>query len=269
MTLEDKKNELTNYLRSLKKVAIGCSGGVDSLLLATMAIEVLGVKNVLLLHIKSDFSIESETNSFIQLVQSLQCQYKVIEIYDILSDVEIAENSPQRCYFCKKRIMKLIRKEAELAKIHFVADGTNVDDFNDYRPGMRATKELNIIHPFVVCKFNKELIRELAAELNLDVANRPSNSCLATRIPYYVQLHKDILNMTHKAENFLKKLGVYNCRVRYFDGAANIAVDEGSIELIFKKYQEVCSFLKSLGYDDVAINLTPYQNGDLNRKLRR
>ncbi len=269
MTIEDKKNTLINYLHSLKKLTIGCSGGVDSLLLATMAVETLGVDNVLLLHIKSDFAIESETANFLQLVKTLNCRYKIITVDDLLEDAEIVKNSPQRCYFCKKRIMTLLRHESEKANILHVADGTNLDDFTDYRPGMQATKELEIIHPFVECDFTKEMIRSIANEYNLGVANLPSNSCLATRIPYYVQLHKDILQMTHAAEVYLKELGVFNCRVRYFDGVANIVTDEGSFEIIFKHYKGICKFLKSLGYDDVAINLTPYQCGDLNRKLNR
>ncbi len=269
MTIEDKKNTLINYLYSLEKITIGCSGGVDSILLATMAVETLGVDNVLLLHIKSDFAIESETANFLQLVNALNCLYKIITVDDLLEDDKIAENSPQRCYFCKKRIMTLLRSEAKKENILNVADGTNIDDFNDYRPGMQATKELKIIHPFVECGFTKEMIRNIAKEYNLSVANLPANSCLATRIPYYVQLHKEMLQMTHKAEVYLKELGVFNCRVRYFDGAANIVVDEGSFDVIFRHYIGICKFLKSLGYDDVAINLTPYQCGDLNRKLNR
>ncbi|UDQ97197.1 ATP-dependent sacrificial sulfur transferase LarE [Lentisphaerota bacterium WC36G] len=268
MDLENKKAELTNYLQSLKAIVIGCSGGIDSILLATVALEALGTDNVLLIHVRSDFSIESETNNFLKLVQSLHCHYKVVEINDILENQKIVKNSPERCYFCKHKIMSILQDEAKKASIKFVVDGTNLDDFDDYRPGLKATKQLEIIHPFVMANFNKDDIRQLAREFQLDVANLPSNSCLATRIPYYVILRKEILTMTGEAEKFLHSLGVYNCRVRYFDGSANISVDASSMKVIFKNHGKVCSFLKSLGYDDVALNLSEYKTGDLNRNLQ-
>jgi uncharacterized protein len=265
--LNIKREKLTNLRKILSKmgsVLIAYSGGVDSTFLLKVAREELG-ERVVAVTIKSEIHHLGEITDAKKMTQKFKVKHLFIDI-DILTNKEFINNPKERCYLCKKEIFKRISEMAEELHLNFVADGSNYDDLSDYRPGMKAVRELKIRSPLQEALLNKEEIRLLSKEMDLPTWNRPSNSCLATRIPYGDEITLEKLKRIEQAESFIHNLGFEQVRVRCYHKLAKIEVGEKDLLLFLEKdlREKAIVKLKKIGFIGIALDLQGYRTGSMN-----
>jgi len=268
--LNIKKEKLKNLRKILSKmgsVLIAYSGGVDSTFLLKVAREELGDK-VTAVTVKSEIHHLSEVTIAKMMGQKFKVKHQFIDI-DILSNKEFVNNPKERCYICKKEIFSRISEIAKELNLNFVADGSNYDDLSDYRPGMKAVKELKIRSPLKEALLTKDDIRFLSKETGLPTWNKPSNSCLATRIPYGDEITQDKLKRIEEAESFIHNLGFEQVRVRYYNKLAKIEVGEKELPLLIEKdlREKIIVKLKKLGFIYITLDLQGYRTGSMNEEL--
>lgn len=264
VSLQDKELRLRSQLHSYSKLAIAFSGGVDSTLLLSLAAEELpGNVIAVTSHVPMTSAKEfEEAKSFCEVrgIEQLICNPEVLSLD------QVKMNSPKRCYYCKSMLFSSMKDAAAEKGYFIIADGTNVDDLTDYRPGMKAIKELNVVSPFLEAGFTKKDIRDLSLRLSLPTWNKQSNACLATRIPYGQELTYDLLSRIDQAEDFLHSLGFVNVRLRVHDDIARIEVGPEQIpKLIDSQVRElVISNLKDLGFNYITLDLEGFRTGSMN-----
>lgn len=228
-TLQEKYEKLKNYIKSLGSLAIAYSGGVDSTFLVKVAYDVLGDRVIAVTATSSTYP-KRELNDAITFIKQVGAKHIVIESEEL--EIEGFNKNPvDRCYYCKKELFEKIWKVAKAHGIEYVADGSNFDDLNDFRPGMKAACELNVVSPLKVAGLTKEDIRKLSKELELPTWDKPAFACLSSRIPYGERITKEKLSMIEKAEEYLLGLGFKQVRVRYHqDKLARIEIGKDEME---------------------------------------
>ncbi|MBE0696651.1 MAG: ATP-dependent sacrificial sulfur transferase LarE [Anaerolineaceae bacterium] len=264
--LETKYTALQDNLRSLRSVVVAFSGGVDSSLLAVVAHQVLA-PHMLAVTIRS----EVETEGIMSTAQSLAAQFsfphQIID-YNKLQDDDYVKNSPDRCYVCKTVDLGIITQIAEKAGIEHVLMGANADDLGDYRPGLRAAKELHVSSPLAEVGFNKKEIRTLARELGLGNWNHPSSPCLASRIPYGSKVTREKLAQVAAGEAYLRALNFPIVRVRNNDLLARIEVPVEDIARLVSLSEEIAGYFKQIGFRYITVDLEGFRSGSLNEVLK-
>ena len=260
--ISDSEYKLGKTLSSYTSLAVAFSGGIDSSLLAFMANKYVK-GNVLLINVFSPFSTEREAVFVEKWAREQNYQLEVIKLNPLESE-QIKSNPKDRCYHCKKLIMSELLKIAAKHGISFVADGTNVDDLGDYRPGNKASDELGIKHPFLDANITKKEIREMAKEYNLENWDRPSSACLASRVPFDTPIEEANLRKIEKAEEYLHALGYMHCRVRMIGESAKIELPPAIVDEIMPLRHEVVEKFKAIGFKRVFLDLEGYKMGALN-----
>ncbi|MFH2137550.1 MAG: ATP-dependent sacrificial sulfur transferase LarE [Candidatus Omnitrophota bacterium] len=265
---KQKTNSLKQSLASMGSVLIAYSGGVDSTFLLKVAKDVLG-DNVLAVTAVSDTYPIYELEEAKRIAKMLEVKHIIIET-DELAIGNFAENSSQRCYWCKQELFQQLNRIAQKCLLSNVLDGTVSDDIDDYRPGRKAAVELGVKSPLKESGFLKKEIRELSREFGLPTWDKPTCACLASRFPYGVKITRDKLAMVDNAECFLRVLGIKQVRVRHHDTIARIEVEKKDISVILaeKTRDEIVSFFKELGYSYITVDLQGYRTGSLNEVLR-
>jgi pyridinium-3,5-biscarboxylic acid mononucleotide sulfurtransferase len=266
--MHDAKIEcLTGIIKTYKSALVAYSGGVDSVFLARVAGEALK-GNILLVTATSSTYPAAELDDSKRIAAMLELPQRIIESEEL--DIPgFSENSPLRCYFCKKTLFSHIRGIAEREGFSVVFDGANADDRNDYRPGARAAKELGIRSPLAEAGLTKNEIRECSRELGLPTAEKPSLACLASRFPYGEPITKKKLNRVDEAEKALRDLGFTQLRVRSHGDLARIELVESEIESGWKRRAALQSACINAGFIHVAIDTRGYRTGAMNEGLRK
>lgn len=267
MTAIEKLEILKKNLMKLNSLTIAFSGGVDSTFLLKVAKDVLN-ENVLAVTINASMHTKKEIKEAIDYANEIKVKHTVLNVNDI-NIKEFIDNVPERCYFCKKKIFTQIIEISNKNKIINIADGSNIDDLSDFRPGMKALKELGIISPLKEAGLTKQEIRELSKMLNIPTWNKPSFACLASRIPYNHKITPEKLDMIEKSEEFIFKLGFKQFRVRHHGEIARIELQQNEILKFIESdaSNKACKYLKSLGFNYVTIDLLGYRTGSMNEVL--
>lgn len=263
--LKKKFNNLIIYLKRLNKVAIAFSGGVDSTFLVVAAKQALG-ENVLAFTVNSPYIPDWEIEEAEEWIKQTGVKHEIIKI-EIPDNIK--DNPSNRCYLCKKQICALLNSEAEKRGIRYLLDGTNKDDEGDYRPGLKALKELEIVSPLREVGLTKNEIRQLSKEFNLSTWNKPAYACLLTRIPYNTSISREELKRIEKGERYLFQLGFEGARLRSHDNLARIELQQEHINLLsdFNLKQQIVIDLKSIGYQFICIDLEGYRMGSYNQTI--
>ena len=267
-----KEMALKKSLLPIDKLAIAFSGGVDSTLLSAVAAKTLGPDNILLITAATRFVPEWELDEARELAGLIGAKHTVVTVgVDNVS--ELTHNPPDRCYFCKRAVLRAIRAQAKLQGFDKIADGSNADDKAEPRPGLKALKEFGVISPLADAGFTKKEVRDLSRKMRLPTADKPAYACLATRVPYNERLKPERLKRIEKAEALLLPLFTRGVRVRdYIVSGKKVSLALARVEfpeadmkraLSPEIRKQIIEKLHKAGYTYVTLDLEALRSGSM------
>lgn len=267
-TLE-KFYALQKSLKSMERLIVAFSAGVDSTFLLKVAIDTLGRENVLACTGVSPSLAERELESVRDLARHIGTNLRLIETRE-MDNPNYVENSPRRCYHCKSELFGKLSAIAKAEGYPFVCNGANADDVGDYRPGMEAATELGVRSPLLDAALTKDEIRILSKKIGLPTWNKPALACLSSRIPYGTPVQATSLKQIDQAEAVLRERGFTICRVRHHGTLARIEVPADDLQRLVSEplRTEITAAFKSFGYTYVAVDLLGFRSGSGNEVLK-
>jgi uncharacterized protein len=263
--MQDKLDTLRGLLAQMQSVVIAYSGGVDSSLLLKVAYDVLGNAAVAVT-IDSPSQPRAELAEAQTLAKSLGVRHVLMQSSEMDDPLYLA-NTPERCYFCKRRICAALLDFARTNGFAHVADGGNVDDLRDFRPGERATREFGLRHPLQEAGLTKVEIRSLAHSLGLPNWSKPSAACLSSRLPYGDAITKEKLQQIEQAEAFLHNQGFAQVRVRYHGAVARVELAADDLLRAIELRETIVGALRAAGFKYVTLDLAGFRSGSMNEVL--
>ncbi|MEX2425348.1 MAG: ATP-dependent sacrificial sulfur transferase LarE [Thermomicrobiaceae bacterium] len=264
--LQPRYDQLLASISEMKSVIVAFSAGVDSTLLVRASIDALGAEHVVAVTGLSDTYPEEEMQEARELAHELGVEH-IMARTEELTDPRYAQNSHQRCFFCKHELYSRLERVREDRGFAVVIDGTNADDLGDHRPGLRAARELGVRSPMEEIGMTKDEIRQISNALGLRTWDKPAFACLSSRFPYGTPITVEKLKQVAEAERVLRQLGFKGFRVRHHEKIARIEVPPEDFVRIAEHHEEIVAGIKAAGYRFVTLDLKGYTSGSLNDEL--
>lgn len=265
--LEEKYARLVQILRECGSVCVGYSGGVDSVFLAKVAVDVLGPASVLAVTGLSESFPAVQREIALECVRRFGIPHLELRTEE-LADPNYAANPANRCYFCKTELWSRLKGVAAERGLAVVLDGSNADDGHDYRPGMQAAREHGVRSPLLEAGLTKAEIRELSRRLGLPTWDQPSAPCLASRLPYGLGVTRERLQQVETAEAVLRERGFREFRVRHHGEVARLEIARAELPRAVEQAAELAARIREIGFRRVLLDVEGYRPGALNEGLR-
>lgn len=262
--LTEKYGKLKDEIKKLGNALVAFSGGVDSALVLKIAYDALGDK-VIAVTADSPSLPRRELEETKKIAEEIGARHLIIGTKETENE-NYLKNPSNRCYYCKAELYAKLNEASKKLGIKNVLNGTNFDDLADYRPGLLAADEHEIISPLKDAKLTKNDVRDLAKILNLRAWDKPSSPCLSSRVPYNQEITLKKLKAIEYAENFLKDLGIKELRVRHFGTAARIEVKENDKIIIDGNFESINRKFKEIGFNKIMVS--NFRSGNLNLMIK-
>jgi pyridinium-3,5-biscarboxylic acid mononucleotide sulfurtransferase len=265
--LDAKLDRMRAIFAPMRSLIVAFSGGVDSTLVLKVAHDALG-ESVLALTTTSPTMPDDDRDSALAMARSIGSRHLMVESNE-LELAGYAANPLNRCYLCKHNLFTVCEAKAAELGIDEIADGLNLDDLHDYRPGMQAASEKRVRHPLVEAEMTKADIRKLSRAMGLPTWDRPASPCLSSRFPYGTEITPAGLKKVAAGEKLLHSLGFAVARVRYHGDVARIELEPGEIARVFEPVirESIDREFKKIGFRFVAVDLKGFRSGSLNEGL--
>lgn len=267
-SVDQKLERMSEILRSLKRVVVAFSAGVDSTFLLKVAIDTLGPANVLAATADSDSLSRSEFDEARRLADRFGAPHRVIATQE-MDDPNYRANPANRCYFCKTELYAKLQPILASEGYTAIINGINADDLGDWRPGIQAAKENAVGSPCAEAGMTKQDIRILSERMGLPTYDKPASPCLSSRIQYGEEITPEKLKMVEQGEAFLHGLGIRECRVRHHNNMARIEVPADQIVVFMQPEMraKIDAEFRRIGYTYVAMDLRGFRSGSMNEVI--